>query len=51
MHRNLLIEEKPVDIAQFLEEVDEEKMLIIFRILPKAIATEVFSHMSTEDVQ
>lgn len=49
--RNLLIEEKPVDIAQFLEEVDEEKMLIIFRILPKDIATEVFSHMSTEDVQ
>jgi len=49
--RNLLIEEKSVDIAQFLEEVDRDKMLIIFRILPKDIATEVFSYMSTEDVQ
>jgi len=37
-----------VDIASLLEELEEEKMLIIFRLLPKDIAAEVFSYMSNE---
>jgi magnesium transporter len=37
-----------VDIAQILEEVSEEKLVIIFRILPKEIAADVFSYISYE---
>lgn len=40
-----------VDIASLLEELEEEKMLIIFRLLPKDIAAEVFSYMSNEQQQ
>lgn len=46
--RNELIEMNIVDIAQILEELDKEKLLIIFRILPKEIAAGVFSHISIE---
>jgi len=34
-----------VDIAQLLEELDKQKLLIIFRILPKEIAAGVFSYI------
>jgi len=40
-----------VDIASLLEELEEEKMLIIFRLLPKDISAEVFSYMSNEQQQ
>lgn len=40
-----------VDIASLLEELEEEKMLIIFRLLPKDISAEVFSYMHTEQQQ
>ncbi len=46
--RNELVEMNIVDIAQILEELDREKLLIIFRILPKEIAAGVFSHISIE---
>ena len=46
--RNELIEMNIVDIAQILEELDKEKLLIIFRILPKEIAAGVFSHTPIE---
>lgn len=35
-----------VDIAPFFEEMDQKKILIMFRILPKEIASGVFAHMS-----
>ena len=37
-----------VDTAQLFEEMDKQKILILFRILPKDIASGVFSHMSNE---
>lgn len=40
-----------VDIAQFLEELDNNKRLLVFRILPKDISADVFSYMSTEAQQ
>jgi magnesium transporter len=46
--RNQLLNKNPVDIAHFLEEISLEKTLIIFRILPKDLAADVFSYMSSE---
>lgn len=46
--RNELIEMNIVDIAQLLEELDKEKLLILFRILPKEIAAGVFTYISND---
>lgn len=46
--RKKLIDMNVVDIAQFLEELDRQKLLIVFRILPKEIAADVFSYISPE---
>lgn len=37
-----------VDVALLLEELDKQKLLVIFRILPKQIAAGVFSHISND---
>lgn len=36
------------DIAAFLEELDTEKATVVFRLLPKDLATDVFACMSIE---
>ena len=42
----------PVDIAEGLEEVeDSSKVIKLFRMLPKDIASDVFSYMSSEQQQ
>lgn len=41
-----LKEYQTADIAQILNELDRQKMLILFRVLPKDTAAEVFSYMS-----
>jgi len=46
--RNELKDMNVVDIAQLLDETSQEKMLIIFRILPKDISADVFSYLSSE---
>lgn len=46
--RNKIISENIVDIAHFFEEIEQNELLIMFRILPKDIASGVFTHMSTE---
>lgn len=40
-----------VDIAQYMEGLDKEKLLLVFRILPKDISADVFSYMSDEQKQ
>lgn len=40
-----------VDIAQFLEELDNNNRLLVFRILPKDISADVFSYMSVDAQQ
>ncbi|HHT97655.1 MAG TPA: magnesium transporter [Clostridiales bacterium] len=40
-----------VDIAQFIEEFEEEHILILFRLLPKEIASNVFTYLSVEQQQ
>ena len=49
--RELVIQLNVVDIAHLLDELDEEKTLIVFRLLPKEISVEVFSYMSKEQQQ
>ena len=39
------------DIADIIKELDNEKVIGTFRILPKAIASDVFSHMDSIDQQ
>ena len=41
--RERLSEMNEVDIAEFIEEFTGEKMLLVFRILPKDIASDVFA--------
>lgn len=42
---------QPVDIADFLDELSNDKLLLVFRILPKDLSAEVFSYMTTERQQ
>lgn len=41
--RGILEEMNEVDIAEFLEEVDRDKVVLIFRLLPKALSADVFA--------
>jgi len=41
-------DEIPVDISEVLEEIDSEKCFIVFRILDKDTAANVFSYLSIE---
>ena len=47
--KTLLSEMNTADIAEIIEELDREKTTQIFRILPKAIASDVFTYMETHD--
>ena len=49
--KTMLSEMNVPDIAELFEELDKEKSIQIFRILPKAIASEVFSHMESDRQQ
>ena len=40
-----------VDVAQYMETLDKDKLLLVFRILPKDISADVFSYMSAEQKQ
>ncbi|MBQ7452796.1 MAG: magnesium transporter [Clostridia bacterium] len=44
----ILSELEPVDIAEIINDVDEEKICFIFRLLPKDLASEVFVEMDSE---
>ena len=46
--RELLSEMNPADIALILEDVPERELPVIFRILPKELASEVFVEMDSE---
>lgn len=46
--RELLSEMNPADIAQIFEDIPEREQPVIFRILPKEIASEVFVEMDPE---
>ena len=46
--RSILIEMKEVDIAEVLEQLDITTALMLFRLLPKDVAVEVFSFFSSD---
>ena len=49
--RQLLMELNVADIAAYMEEMEQDDMLKMFRILPKAIAADVFSYLEIETEQ
>ncbi len=49
--RDILITMKPYDIAAVFEELQDEKMPILFRILPKELAAETFVEMDDDTQQ
>lgn len=46
--RSMLDNMNPADIALILEEADEKDLPVVFRILPKELAAEVFSYMESD---
>ena len=40
-----------VDIAQYMETLEKDKLLHVFRILPKDISSDVFTYMEPEQKQ
>lgn len=46
--RTWITQMNAVDIASWLEELDDNHVLVVFRLLPKDIAAEVFSYLSSE---
>ncbi len=46
--RSTLAEMNPTDIALILEEAEENDLPVVFRILPKELASEVFSYFESD---
>ena len=44
----LLAEMEPADIADLINDIDKEKVMVIFRLLPKDLASEVFVEMNSD---
>lgn len=49
--KELLVEMNEVDVASFIEELDSEKTVVVFRMLPKELATDVFACLPVENQQ
>ena len=49
--RQSLAEMNEADVAALMEELEEEKLLRVFRILPKNLAADVFSYLETDTQQ
>ena len=46
--REILIEMNEVDIAGFLDELEVDQEILVFRLLPKDLAAEVFSYLEED---
>ena len=49
--REILIEMNEVDIAGFLDELEVEQEILVFRLLPKELAAEVFAYLENVEDQ
>ena len=49
--REMLQEMNEVDIASFLDELKPEQLIVVFRLLPKGLAADVFAYMEDSDSQ
>lgn len=43
--RDFLVEMNPADIAELMEELPDKTLPVVFRLLPKELASEVFVHI------
>ena len=44
----ILSEMRPIDIAELINDIDEEKVLVVFRLLPKYLANQTFVEMDSD---
>lgn len=49
--KQILSELNPADIAVILDDIDEKDLALVFRILPKELAAEVFVEMESDSQQ
>lgn len=49
--KEALMEMNEQDIAEFIEELDSEKKVVVFRMMPKELSSEVFACLEPEDQQ
>ena len=49
--KELLSEMNEVDIAEFMDEVPPEKLIVVFRLLPKELAADVFTYLEDSEDQ
>ena len=49
--KEILSDMNEVDIAEFLDELDVEQEILVFRLLPKDMAAEVFTYLENTDDQ
>lgn len=47
--RDILAEMNEADVAEFLEELDQDKMVLVYRMLPKGVAADVFAFLEVDD--
>ena len=46
--RDKLVQMNSADVAEFMTGLDEDKLILVFRILPKNLAADVFAYLETE---
>ena len=50
--RAILVEMNEVDIAEFLESLEDRELLVlVFRLLPKSMAADIFTYLEDSDIQ
>ena len=49
--KEILSEMNEVDVAEFMDEVEDDQKLLVFRLLPRDMAAEVFSYMEDSEDQ
>ena len=49
--KEILSEMNEVDIATFMDEVEPEQLIVIFRLLPKELAADVFTYLEDSEDQ
>ena len=47
--RDLLVVMNPIDVSALFRDLEEERIPLLFRLLPKELAAETFVEMETED--
>ena len=49
--RELLVNMNEVDIAEFLDELEPDQQVVVFRLLPKDVAADVFTYLEDSEDQ